>query len=688
MGCYSRALGGGGAYSTVGVKSRIYGMCFLLRNISNTIKIIIKNIIFLFRFCFIFLLVTVCFAEEREFYGQFISSIKVIHPSNVFLTWSSDDNTNNVTIRYDGSTLLLTDSFSKGVLHLKFDEKKPPSSNSNMISSILVDLSLWFRKRRSVSVDRITNSNEKIINITVPLKYADTLCVNNERCFPIRCQLSFLSDSHFSDIPATNTMLFADKYCTLKKPEFWDQWIKVHFKTDIETEQYIFTDPDKDGLINFLEYHGDTMKFEALSGNRSVVDIGTNPTNADSDGDLLLDGFEFFYKMNPKKKDDINADTDGDGLTNLDEQIRKTNPLKRDSDNDGISDGEEVRRNTNPLNPFDHGEENKNLDTATISLNIGDPSGSHSERYLIRVGSIEHQAPYFGRMSAGQYVFKPGTYKIAVKHIATKLRRPDYDYTATVTKVDGRASVVVSDPSGLLGTHYESITDFTVGKSAELIVATNCAVSGNRSVEMKCECLNSCETCESKAECYWDNTFCTKKPMWQSVKKIAQTCPCTKCFDWYVEEKASDMAWLSDLNRNFKCPCRVTISRSQMKEIDNPSNTTWGQDTFCNPKEPDNCKKYHNGAKGCIRSVDKSKSGAGQQCCYDSSGGILKAGSAGAGTPDKYYVSGFNSKSGFGIWHYMYDVRPYNWCCLECSGKRECNYYVNELRKGSTDHCA
>jgi outer membrane protein OmpA-like peptidoglycan-associated protein len=75
--------------------------------------------------------------------------------------------------------------------------------------------------------------------------------------------------------------------------------------------------------------------------------IGTDPLNADSDGDGLNDGDEYLtYKTDP-----LNADTDGDGLGDGDEVLKyKTNPLVVDTDGDGLSDGDEVMKyKTDPL---------------------------------------------------------------------------------------------------------------------------------------------------------------------------------------------------------------------------------------------------------------------------------------------------------------------------------------------------
>ena len=56
---------------------------------------------------------------------------------------------------------------------------------------------------------------------------------------------------------------------------------------------------------------------------------------------------------------DVNADTDGDGLTNVDETtLYKTNPNVADTDGDGYSDFEEIinrgrsDRNTDHFGPY------------------------------------------------------------------------------------------------------------------------------------------------------------------------------------------------------------------------------------------------------------------------------------------------------------------------------------------------
>ncbi|MCW5852953.1 MAG: FG-GAP repeat protein, partial [Anaerolineae bacterium] len=85
-------------------------------------------------------------------------------------------------------------------------------------------------------------------------------------------------------------------------------------------------DTDGDGLPNALE-----------NG------IGTDPSNWDSDGDGLSDGFEYYNRdtlgTNPKLKD-----SDGDGLNDGDELRYGTSVRVADTDGDGLLDGQEVCR--------------------------------------------------------------------------------------------------------------------------------------------------------------------------------------------------------------------------------------------------------------------------------------------------------------------------------------------------------
>lgn len=66
--------------------------------------------------------------------------------------------------------------------------------------------------------------------------------------------------------------------------------------------------------------------------------------NKDTDGDGVTDKQEEIDGTNP-----LVDDTDGDGLTDGQEKTLGTNPLVADTDGDGINDGDEVTNGTDPL---------------------------------------------------------------------------------------------------------------------------------------------------------------------------------------------------------------------------------------------------------------------------------------------------------------------------------------------------
>lgn len=96
-------------------------------------------------------------------------------------------------------------------------------------------------------------------------------------------------------------------------------------------------DNDNDGLTNSQE-----------------EEMSTDPENADTDGDGLLDGAE----VNQHGTDPLNPDSDNDGLSDGDEiNNYNTAPNNPDTDGDGLTDGEEVNDiGTSPTDPDTDGD--------------------------------------------------------------------------------------------------------------------------------------------------------------------------------------------------------------------------------------------------------------------------------------------------------------------------------------------
>ena len=95
--------------------------------------------------------------------------------------------------------------------------------------------------------------------------------------------------------------------------------------------------------------------------------IGTNPTNPDTDGDTLRDGFDEHNATpysNPLDACDPNPDAgtcdrDLDGLTNAQELILGTTPTNADTDGDTLRDGFDEHNATPYSNPLDACDPNK-----------------------------------------------------------------------------------------------------------------------------------------------------------------------------------------------------------------------------------------------------------------------------------------------------------------------------------------
>ena len=77
--------------------------------------------------------------------------------------------------------------------------------------------------------------------------------------------------------------------------------------------------------------------------------LGTEPSNPDSDGDGMSDGWEIYNGFNVSV-DDSAGDPDGDGLVNVDEYLFGTNPHSADVDCDGLNDKLELLYGTDPNN--------------------------------------------------------------------------------------------------------------------------------------------------------------------------------------------------------------------------------------------------------------------------------------------------------------------------------------------------
>ena len=270
-------------------------------------------------------------------------------------------------------------------------------------------------------------------------------------------------------------------------------------------------DTDRDGLTDFVEvsYGFDPTQFAAYvdSDNDGLPDklekaIGTDPNNWDSDGDNLADGWEFYGGLDPLSAAGNNGqggDPDNDGLTNLDEYINGTSPTKADTDGDGTNDGTEVNQGSDPLDPSDNGQPPPGSELVEVPFSVGDPSGSHSERWQMNIKakgpkdkrSFNFVNEAFGTVGTKTFKLRRGnSYEITLLHLATdpQYGTTDYDWQAqigglpsTLVLEGGKTpsdsdrysslsdlSILIDNQDGLLGTVDQSFEtpDHTIGKKA------------------------------------------------------------------------------------------------------------------------------------------------------------------------------------------------------------------------------
>jgi len=135
-------------------------------------------------------------------------------------------------------------------------------------------------------------------------------------------------------------------------PDYWED----QFGLDPADPTDAHLDGDDDGLDNLDEYDAHTDPWVAdtdgdgLSDLDEVVTHGTDPARADTDGDGLTDGDE----IQAHGTDPFAFDSDGDGLSDGSEvDVHGTDPLDADSDADGLPDGWEVEHGLDPLDSPD-----------------------------------------------------------------------------------------------------------------------------------------------------------------------------------------------------------------------------------------------------------------------------------------------------------------------------------------------
>ena len=120
---------------------------------------------------------------------------------------------------------------------------------------------------------------------------------------------------------------------------------------DIGCEEY--RDTDADGISDFYSHWcGGNLSADGDLDGDGLTDLqemllGTDAGNADTDGDGMPDGWEVAHGLDPHSEDAW-LDIDGDQLVNIEEFRKGLNPRNIDTDEDGMDDLSEVLLGLNP----------------------------------------------------------------------------------------------------------------------------------------------------------------------------------------------------------------------------------------------------------------------------------------------------------------------------------------------------
>jgi hypothetical protein len=645
--------------------------------------------------------------------------------------------TANVTITYSGAfdTLILegftetqvswsvsgTSPFTVFEFTLPYANEQEIAEIDNYVLSIpfipkdtstVEDTTLTVQGRQTVA----SCPNKAKVHMTLP-RTCLRLCIDG-KCRPVLCPLSYETNTvtgmqDVSFAPSNTKLLFgASTDCSIVEPPFWEDWINEQFgeeSSNIDMASMYFLDSDGDGLSNIIEYYGHRISSiygsktdlfdqpsQQIEFSSAFTFSGFCPAKPDTDFDLLTDTYEWLYGFDAAVIDDITLDSDGDGLSNFEEQKYSTDPFNADSDLDNASDIAELVIGSDPLS---NKEKETTIKTVPITLRVGDHSGSNSERYIMRVGDIEHQSPEFGEVSTAVYNFTVGTYEVQVSHRDSTRARPDYDYVALITwpfsfLLDFH--IRIDDPEQLLGRWLGSDVDRTVGKKARLIIEETSSFSSG-----SCFSFDSCITCNENAKCEWNERSGACRPfdaynssLGLFTKAVAADCACAKCREWAKHELV-DREWISELPQ---CPCNVEFdSDTKMLSVVSPTDDAiiWTEDPTCSAATPYGDCKTRPGAAACIISITRRQPNDGtapaQQCCYSKQGSTftyIQHGDCGAGTPAKKMRTASRSI----LAHYNSDVLTFENCCEKCE-EGKCDGAITpteivtacELYKGRTD---
>ncbi|MFC1820860.1 leucine-rich repeat domain-containing protein, partial [Thermodesulfobacteriota bacterium] len=207
------------------------------------------------------------------------------------------------------------------------------------------------------------------------------------------------------------------------------------------------------GTFDIITYASKTGAFSSIilpSATTWGVDAGatsfvlTAGVGNDTDSDGMDDDWE--YATFGDLSSDGTADTDNDGLSDLEEFTNNTDPHNPDSDGDGFVDGAEVRAGSDPNSNTDY----PSSMIIVVDFEIGDDS-NHGQTWSSPKVTIQAALDACSTAGGGEVWVKAGTYNESITlksgvdlyggFAGTETSLDQRDWITNVTTIDGQSSV-------------------------------------------------------------------------------------------------------------------------------------------------------------------------------------------------------------------------------------------------------
>lgn len=258
------------------------------------------------------------------------------------------ENNCNLSILLEGEPLDIVTFTTGGTI----SQRKEDNSSLNVTESRYF---LVFGRLSSSSYDVHFEMNVTEDNASVNLSF-HTLIVSREGLHPFEADFDHDSLNDGIEVSIGSSPFESDS--DEDGLSDWDEYIGTH-SGGVPTDP---TNPDTDGDGVWDGYTNNgttgelTLGTSALDvdtdddglwdgnttdGNQGEQTLGTNATNPDTDGDTMPDGWEVTYGL-PPTVDDGDNDTDDDGMSNAEEYAVGTDPSSPDTEGDNLTDKEEI----------------------------------------------------------------------------------------------------------------------------------------------------------------------------------------------------------------------------------------------------------------------------------------------------------------------------------------------------------